>query len=112
MKRLWQTANSSTPGGLRIFLATNQEPLRAHYIMEDLGPGAHVDGMLHSATLGARKPDAAFFEAAGAASGFSADDIILVDDTAANVEAARASEWTARQWTGDTTLSALLEGNC
>ncbi len=94
--------------GMLVFLATNQEHLRARYIMENLGIRDHVDGMVYSAGLGARKPDAAFFEAAVAACGFPASDITLIDDTAANVEAALAAGWDARRWTGEKTLRELL----
>ena len=96
-------------GGMSVFLASNQEHLRARYIMKDLGVGEHVDGMIHSAGLGTRKPEIAFFDAAAAATGFPADAIILVDDTVANIEGARAAGWDARLWTGDTTLRGLLD---
>ncbi|HEV3050722.1 MAG TPA: HAD family hydrolase, partial [Longimicrobium sp.] len=42
--------------GIRVYLATNQEHLRAAYLMEKLGLAEHVDGIFHSARLGAKKP--------------------------------------------------------
>jgi HAD superfamily hydrolase (TIGR01509 family) len=36
------------------------------------------------------------------------DEIVLVDDAAANVEAARTAGWRAHLWTGETRLRALL----
>jgi putative hydrolase of the HAD superfamily len=49
--------------GVRVFLATNQEHLRAKYLMETLGLSADVDGMLDSA-LGHRKPSPEFYRLA------------------------------------------------
>ena len=95
--------------GLRIFLATNQEPLRAAYLMERLDLGARVDGMISSADLGAAKPQRAFFEAALQRSGSAPQQTILVDDTVANVEAAIEAGWSARHWTRGGSLMALLE---
>lgn len=94
--------------GMRVFLATNQEHLRARYIMRDLGLGLHVDGIVYSAQLGAKKPDCAFFEAAAAASGLCADRLILVDDTVSNIEGAKAAGWDGRLWTRVRSLSDLL----
>jgi len=47
--------------GIRVYLATNQEHLRAAYLMEKLGLAKHVDGIFYSAHLGAKKPDMEFF---------------------------------------------------
>src|SRR3954447_26667935 len=47
--------------GIRVYLATNQEHLRAAYLMENLGLAEQVDGMFYSARLGVRKPDREFF---------------------------------------------------
>ncbi|GAB5374554.1 MAG: HAD-IA family hydrolase [Acuticoccus sp.] len=81
--------------GRRVFLATNQEHLRAGDLMGRLGLAAHVDGIVHSAAVGARKPQRAFFEAAQRASGSAPHDTVLVDDNVANVGAARAAGWHA-----------------
>lgn len=96
-------------GGTRIYLATNQEPLRANYLMERLALRDHVDGILYSAQIGARKPQRAFFDAAMARAGAAPDDLLLVDDTAANVDAALAAGWQARLWSAGLSLKALLE---
>lgn len=84
--------------GGKVFLATNQEHHRARFLMEDLALSAHVDGMFYSAALGARKPDRSFFEAAAATLGMAGDDPILIDDTEANVLAARRFGWRAVHW--------------
>lgn len=85
--------------GRKVFLATNQEHLRAKYLMEALGLAAHVDGMLYSAALGDRKPGAAFFRLAAEGASAKPAEIAFVDDMAANVEAARKAGWAAVQWT-------------
>src|SRR5688572_26843640 len=43
--------------GIRVYLATNQEHLRAGYLMKTMGLADHVDGIFYSARLGAQKPD-------------------------------------------------------
>ncbi len=94
--------------GVPVFLATNQEHMRADYLMRTVGLGAHVDGIIYSAALGHRKPDARFFERAAAIAGAAPEEIVLVDDTLANVEAARRSGWSAVHWTGERPLDEEL----
>ena len=94
--------------GMRIFLATNQEHMRAQYLMDRLGLRKHVDGMVYSAEIAARKPQRSFFEAALKRSGFAPDDTILVDDTKANVDAALDAGWQAVHWSEGSSLIELL----
>jgi len=84
--------------GHEVFLATNQEPLRARHLMETLGLAAHVDGIFASADLGARKPDPEYFAKVRAALGRPADNLLLIDDTRANVAAARQAGWKSALW--------------
>jgi putative hydrolase of the HAD superfamily len=91
--------------GVAVHLATNQEHLRAAWLRERFG--GLVDGVWYSAALGVKKPEAGFFAAAGA--GWPAGSVMLVDDTAANVAAARAAGWRAALWTGETRLAALCD---
>jgi putative hydrolase of the HAD superfamily len=93
--------------GVRVYLATNQEHLRAAYLMEQLGLADHVDGMFYSARVGARKPDPAFFARVQAAVGLRSDELLLVDDTVRNVEAAREAGWQALHWTAHTAPDVL-----
>lgn len=95
--------------GTRVFLATNQEHLRASYLMDRLGLRHHVDGMVYSAQVAARKPERAFFDAAVHHSGSLAEDILLVDDTEANVQAALEAGWQALHWSNGASLLSLLE---
>ena len=95
-------------GGLAVYLATNQEHLRAAYLMQDMGLGTEVDGIFHSAQLGARKPSPEFYAKAARLSGLPAPELLLVDDTAANVDAARAAGWQAVHWDAKETLAEIL----
>jgi putative hydrolase of the HAD superfamily len=87
--------------GIRVYLATNQEHLRAAHLMEKLGLDDHVDGMFYSARLGAKKPDMEFFVRVQAAVRLSGDEMLLIDDSRQNVDAALAAGWRALHWTKD-----------
>lgn len=87
--------------GVRVYLATNQEHLRAAYLMQDLGLAAHVDGIFYSARLHVKKPHTAFFAMVQAAIALPGDELLLIDDTRENVVAARAAGWNAVRWTID-----------
>lgn len=95
-------------GGMKVFLATNQEHLRARYLMEQMELGAHVDGIVYSAALGVRKPMPEFYRLAAERTGVSPDEIVFIDDVAANIEAARAARWNAVLWTGEQRLQELV----
>lgn len=96
-------------GGMRVYLATNQDNARAAYLMETAGLGAHVDGILHSAALGYRKPSPGYFIAATTRAGVPPDEIVFIDDNPLNVEAARAAGWRATHWRGDMSLRAAVD---
>src|SRR4051794_8173139 len=85
--------------GIRVHLATNQEHLRAAYLMEELGLAGHVDGIFYSARLGAKKPDMEFFAKVQTAVRLSGEELLLIDDSRANVEAALTAGWRALHWT-------------
>jgi putative hydrolase of the HAD superfamily len=93
--------------GVAVHLATNQEHLRAAWLRERFA--GLVDGVQYSAALGVRKPEPAFFARAAAAVGNGG--LMLVDDSAANVAAARAAGWRAALWTGERPLGALVAGS-
>jgi putative hydrolase of the HAD superfamily len=94
--------------GVRVFLATNQEHLRAKYLMETLGLSAHVDGMLYSAALGHRKPSPEFYRLATGKVDALPSDIVLIDDTPANVEAATAFGWNGVHWSDGMSLEQAI----
>lgn len=95
--------------GVSVILATNQEHLRARYLMETLRLEKEVDGIIYSAQAGVRKPDAGFFEQAVRVSGLQPKDLLLVDDTPANVMAAAEAGWRSVQWTRGASLSTILD---
>jgi|AraplaMF_Cvi_mMS_1032046.scaffolds.fasta_scaffold00012_260 putative hydrolase of the HAD superfamily len=94
--------------GIRIFLATNQEHMRATYLMKELGLAAHVDGIFYSAALGHRKPSEAFYALASERAEASPSDIVFIDDVQENIESARRFGWQAIHWTGEIALDAAL----
>ena len=67
--------------------------------METMGLAEHVDGIFYSAQLGAKKPDIEFFAKVQAAVGLAGDEMLLIDDSRQNVEAALAAGWQALHWT-------------
>jgi putative hydrolase of the HAD superfamily len=94
--------------GVSVFLATNQEHLRASHLMNELGLSQHVDGMIYSAAVAAKKPEVAFYAACERVAGCAPSEAILVDDTLANIGAARKSGWRALHWTGRETLIDMI----
>jgi putative hydrolase of the HAD superfamily len=98
---LLQELSLARSSGIRVYLATNQEHLRAAYLMETLGLAEEVDGIFYSARLGAKKPDAEFFAKVQAAVGLSGEEMLLIDDSGQNIDAARGAGWQALHWTKD-----------
>jgi putative hydrolase of the HAD superfamily len=79
--------------GIRCCLATNQDNRRAAFLdglqqLRDLFPERFF-----SCELRAAKPDARYFQHVQASLGFSADEILFVDDKQENVEGAIACGW-------------------
>jgi putative hydrolase of the HAD superfamily len=95
-------------GGMRVFLATNQEHRRARYLMETLELASIFDGIAYSAALGHRKPSPEYFAAAAAKVSARASDIVFIDDNEGNVDAARLAGWRATHWLGDLSLEAAI----
>lgn len=93
--------------GVGVHLATNQERHRAAHMRQELGYDALFDHCLVSCDLAAAKPDPGFFEAALAVLDAPAREVLLVDDSAANVRAARAHGLAAEQWHLDDGIDEL-----
>lgn len=81
-----------------VYLATNQEHMRADYLMKVMGLGNHVDGIFYSAAVGHRKPLGEFFAHVTEAIGCARSNITLIDDTEENILAARVFGWNAVHW--------------
>jgi putative hydrolase of the HAD superfamily len=95
-------------GGVRIYLATNQEHERARYLMQRLGLAPHVVGCCYSAAIGHRKPIAGFFDAVASRVELLPGELLLIDDDAENVRAAVNAGWRAVQWMAGERLCDLL----
>jgi putative hydrolase of the HAD superfamily len=93
--------------GIRVYLATNQEHLRAAWLMEKLGLAAHVDGIFYSARIGVKKPESQFFARVQAAVSLSADEILFIDDNRQNIDAAVQAGWRAHHWTNQSSPDIL-----
>jgi len=94
--------------GVGMHLATVQEHHRAAYLWERLGLRDRFDAMHYAADYGVGKPDPAFFAAVEARTGLAGRDMLLIDDSARNVEAARDCGWAAALWTGERPLAEVL----
>lgn len=109
VERVLLDCRAARQSGVVVYLATNQEHLRARYLMETLGLGKEVDGIIYSAQAGVRKPHAEFYDHAACVSGFQPEDMLIVDDTLANVEAALKAGWSAVHWTDGVSLAGILQ---
>ncbi|QIK83325.1 HAD family hydrolase [Sanguibacter sp. HDW7] len=98
--------------GYGVHLGSNQEPVRAAWMRESFGYDALLDSSHYSCDVGAAKPERAFFDEVVRRLGVEPGSVLLVDDTAENVEGARAAGLAAVLWTvadGHDTLLALLD---
>ena len=84
--------------GYGVHLGTNQDRLRAAHMRVALGYDALFDVSCYSCDLGVAKPDVGFFAAAAGSIGAVPSSILFIDDTARNVEGARAAGLAAEQW--------------
>ena len=75
----------------RLVLGSNCTPLHAERFRSQFANTLrHFDGLVLSYEIGARKPNAAFYEACVRHAGCSASECVFVDDLTANVEGAIA----------------------
>jgi putative hydrolase of the HAD superfamily len=84
--------------GVGCHLATNQEPLRAAYMSEQLGYRQLFDREFYSCRLGAAKPDAAYFRTLLDRLELPPEAALFLDDNEANVASARAIGLHAEQF--------------
>lgn len=81
--------------GKQNVIGTNNEPYRTAFIKDKMGFGKLVDAIYASGQMGCIKPEAAFFDAVANELDTGADRLLLVDDSAHNVERARSRGWNA-----------------
>lgn len=77
------------------YLGTNQEKYRAAYLRSEMGLAAEFDEVFPSCEIGARKPALEYFSALQRSIGRPPAEILLVDDTEANIRGAQNSGWAA-----------------
>lgn len=83
---------------VRLFIATNQESVRASYLMDTMGFRRYFQDMFNSARLGILKPDPQFFVRIEELLGRPNEKPTFFDDRENVVEAARAAGWDAHQF--------------
>jgi len=91
-------ARAARSAGLGVHLVTNQHARRAAYMRDTLGYDDLFDTCFYSCELGAAKPEPAFFATVLDRLGSDPASAVLVDDSAANVDAARAAGIATVQW--------------
>lgn len=82
-------------GDIRLFVATNQEPLRAQHLWTSLKLGHYFDDMFYSARMGAKKPDRTYFERVAQRLGPQSVQPLIFDDSEGVIEASRRFGWEA-----------------
>ena len=96
---LLETIQRIREAGIRCYLGTNQEHHRAGYMKREMGLEDALDGVFASCEVGARKPDAAFYQRVQTRLGLEPHEILFWDDVLVNVDAARAIGWHAEVFT-------------
>lgn len=78
---------------VRLFIATNQDHMRAQWLWFTLGLNEIFEDIFYSARAGIRKPEKAFFDFASARMGKQSQMPLFFDDTPKVVEGARNYGW-------------------
>jgi putative hydrolase of the HAD superfamily len=84
--------------GVRLFIATNQESVRASYLMNTMGFGRYFQDIFNSARLGVLKPNPQFFVRIEELLNRPNEKPTFFDDRENVVEAARSAGWDAHQF--------------
>jgi putative hydrolase of the HAD superfamily len=80
---------------IRLYIATNQEHIRASWLWSRCGLSDIFDDMFHSARIGVRKPEPAYFEFIHRRIGHQQQPPLFFDDTPKVVDGAKAQGWEA-----------------
>lgn len=86
----WQVVRDLRAAGYRTVLATNQYWERRAWMREELGYDGLCDVDAYSCSLGAAKPESAYFTAALELAGARPEEALFVDDSERNVVGAAA----------------------
>jgi putative hydrolase of the HAD superfamily len=109
-ERIIQVIRVLRKSGLVCGLATSQERYRADYMATVMGFSGLFDRLFFSCDLGNQKPELQYYVAVEQSLGLEAREILFWDDSAANVEAARARGWNAETYTDFDSFSTSLAG--
>ena len=90
-----------TQQGVRQIITTNNESRRATYIENEMGYGGRVELVFASGRLGVAKPDEDYFKAVLNKLSVEPADLLLVDDCAKNISAARTFGWQTVHFTNE-----------
>ena len=93
--------------GTRCHIASNQERHRAKYLADDMGFSTHFDRLFFSCELGVAKPDPEYFARIERTLGRAGSALVLIDDHAPNVAAARSRGWHAVLYEGEASLEEV-----
>lgn len=85
--------------GARVFMATNQEHLRARHLWTQLELGEVFEDMFYAARLGVMKPSPGFYAEVDRRLGPQSEPPLLFDDSPPVVEGARKAGWEAVEYT-------------
>lgn len=83
--------------GVRVHVASNQQPMRKEFITSAFGYADHFDEQFYSCDLRVAKPDVAFFRAIIDRLQVTPEHTLFIDDLEENVAAARTTGLVA-QW--------------
>ncbi|MES0863622.1 HAD-IA family hydrolase [Ruegeria sp. SCPT10] len=88
--------------GVRQVIATNNETRRVTFIEREMGFLDRVECVFSSGRMGVRKPHLGFYEYVTDTLHVTSDQMLLVDDYRASVEAARQAGWRAYLFSEET----------
>jgi len=93
-KELWGlAARLHATKRVKLYIATNQEHIRAAYLWNDVGFNEIFEDMFYAAALGVMKPDPAFFAACNERLPAGDEPPLFFDDDPSYVKGARQAGW-------------------
>lgn len=93
--QLVEVARKLKAAGARLYIATNQEHLRAQWLWQSLRLGEVFEDMFYAARFGVAKPQLRFFEEVARRIGGDAQSPLFFDDTPKVVAGAEKFGWEA-----------------
>lgn len=101
--------NDLRADGKRVVLATNMPSAQRVLFWDALGLSNFADEIFCSGDLNVAKPAPLFYSRVAAALNVEPDSILFFDDSAANVDAAKACGWQAFLYTDPVTTLKIIE---